>query len=440
MASSDIVEEIFDEINFFAPLIQQSVIVEEFDRQYEPQNNITAGAPIDFLIKGVDGYYLDLEHSDLYVRAKITKANGANMDANVKAGPVNLTLHSLFQDIIPTLGSVQANIPSNMYPYRSYMETALNYSKETQETRLLSEGWVKDTAGSMAVTDLAGANTGLRDRATWFATSNVVEFVGRPHCDIFHQSRLIPPKIDLTLKLIPAPSQFVCISAPPGQNAQQEQFKVVIEHAKFTVRMKRLADAAEVAIQGKLQAKKMRLPYTKVEMRQFTIPANVTSQVFENVFNNALPDLVVIGLVNEENFGGHYNRNPFDFQAFGVNRINVYRSGIERPMKGYTPDFGNRRFIEAYKTLTKELGYNIGDKALSLTPTEWANGFTFYAFKVTDGPIGSGADSPRSPIPTGDLKVSIGFSAPNNHNIKVVVLAQSVGYMFFDQFKIVTLV
>ena len=215
---------------------------------------------------------------------------------------------------------------------------------------------------------------------------------------------------------------------------------MVIEHAKFTVSMKRLADAAEMAIQRKLQEKKMRLPYTKVQIKQHTIPANVTSQVFENVFNNALPDLVVIGLLNEENFGGHYNRNPFDFQAFGLNCINVYRSGTDFPRKGYSPEFGNRRIVEAYKTLTRELGYDIGDKALSVTQSELANGFTFYAFKVTEGPIGSGADSPRAPIPIVDLKISIGFSAPNNHNIKVVVLSQSVGYMFFDKFKIVTLV
>ena len=181
-------------------------------------------------------------------------------------------------------------------------------------------------------------------------------------------------------------------------------------------------------------------PYIKVQMKQLTIPANVTPQVFENVFNNAFPDLVVIGLLNEENFGGNYNRNPFDFQAFELNCINVYRSGTDCPRKGYTPEFGNRRIVEAYKTLTKELGYDIKDKALSLTQTEWANGFTLYAFKVNDGLIGSGADSPRSPIPTGDLKISIGISAPYNHNIKVVVLSQSVWYMFFDQFKIVTLV
>ena len=47
--------------------------------------------------------------------------------------------------------------------------------------------------------------------------------------------------------------------------------------------MKKLADAAEVAIQKKLQEKKMRPTYTKVQTKQLTIPANVTSQVFENV-------------------------------------------------------------------------------------------------------------------------------------------------------------
>ena len=97
MATGDIVEQLTDEVDFFAPILQKNIIVEEFNRQYEPQNNITPGAPIDFMIKRVDGYYLNLEQSALYVRAKITNANGANMDANTRAGPINLTLHSLFQ-------------------------------------------------------------------------------------------------------------------------------------------------------------------------------------------------------------------------------------------------------------------------------------------------------------------------------------------------------
>ena len=75
----------------------------------------------------------------------------------------------------------------------------------------------------MAVTDLAGANTGLRARATRFAAGAVIELVGRPHLDIFHQSRIIPPGIALCIKLLPSANQFVCIGlCLVGQNAVQE--------------------------------------------------------------------------------------------------------------------------------------------------------------------------------------------------------------------------
>ena len=89
----------------------------------------------------------------------------------------------------------------------------------------------------MAVTDLANANTGLRDRAIRFAASAVIELVGRLHLDIFYQSRLIPPGIALRIKLLSLANKFVCICPPPaGQNVVQEQFKVVIQDVSFIIR------------------------------------------------------------------------------------------------------------------------------------------------------------------------------------------------------------
>ena len=123
----------------------------------------------------------------------------------------------------------------------------------------------------------------------------------------------------------------------------------------------------------------------------------------------------MIGLLHEANFTGHYNRNPFNFQAFNLNRIDVYRSGTKCPQGGYTPDFTQAIYFLAYNTFTKELGLNRGNEAVAFTPTEWSNGYFLYVFKVTDGPIGSGAVSPRSPIPTGDIKISVGFAAVNNN-------------------------
>ena len=197
-----------------------------------------------------------MDESRFIVRAKITKANGTNMDNNLRAAPVNLPLHSLFCEINATLNDTPVSDPNPLYPYRSYIETILNFSEDTQKTRLLSEGWVKDTARNVAVTDLAGGNTGLRDRATRFAESDVIELVGRPQCDIFHQSQIIPPGLTLRIRLMLAANQLAIICPPPaGQHAVQEQFKVIIQDASFIIRTKKLADAAELSIRKLLLEK-----------------------------------------------------------------------------------------------------------------------------------------------------------------------------------------
>ena len=178
------------------------------------------------------------------------------MDNNVRAAPVNLLLHSLLREISTTLTYTPASDPNPLYPYRAYLETIWNYSEETQKKRLLSEGMAKDTARQLAVADLAGANTGLRDRATRFAASAVIELVGSPHLDIFHQSRIIPPGISRRIKLLPSSNQFECIYPPPaGQNAVQEQFKIVIQDVSFIIRTKKLATAAELSIRKLLLEK-----------------------------------------------------------------------------------------------------------------------------------------------------------------------------------------
>ena len=430
----NIIESIPDEVDVFAPILQQNIIKDEFDQEYLPVNAIQAGAPIEFSIKSAIDHYLDLDESRMIVTTKITKANGTDMDNNLQAAPVNLMLHSMFREIDVTLNDTPASDPNSLYPYRAYLETLLNYSEEVQKNRLLTEGWVKDTAAQMAVTDLAGANIGLKDRATRSATSTLMNLVGRPHLDIFHQGRLICPNVALRIKLIPSSNQFACISPPPAAQGVQEQFKVVIQNVTFMMRIKKLADSAHLAICKTMLTKTIKLPYAKVQVKHLTIPANVTTQDFDGIYDGALPDLVVVGLVADEDFAGHYNRNPFNFQAFNVNRMELMRNGVRRPTYGYTPNFTTKQYNEDYTTLLSQLKLNKGDKCLALTPEEWANGYTLYAFQVTDGPIGSGANSPRSAISTGKLRLSIGFSAANTTSIKVILLSQSVGFIDINHY------
>ena len=99
---------------------------------------------------------------------KISKADGTNIEANT-AALMNLTLHSMFREIGLELNGRNVGETSQHYPYRSHVESLLNFCKETQETRLLCEEWTKDTSGQIAVTAVGGNNAGFNARAAIFA-------------------------------------------------------------------------------------------------------------------------------------------------------------------------------------------------------------------------------------------------------------------------------
>ena len=54
---------------------------------------------IEFTVKGANDLYLHLNNLRLHVLAKISKADGTNIDANT-AALINLTLHSMFAKLV----------------------------------------------------------------------------------------------------------------------------------------------------------------------------------------------------------------------------------------------------------------------------------------------------------------------------------------------------
>ena len=191
--------QITSEVDLFGSMMQQNVIENEFNRDNAPLATIQAGVAIEFTLKCANDLYLDLNNSRLHVIVKISKADRTNIEANTTA-PINLTLHSKFREIGLEFNGRYVGHTSQLYPYRSDFETLLNFSKKIHETRLLSEGWTKDTCAHMGVTAVGGNNAGLNTCATKVARSAVVELIGRPHLDVFQKERLIPPNIDLNIR------------------------------------------------------------------------------------------------------------------------------------------------------------------------------------------------------------------------------------------------
>jgi len=216
-AASTSSEALLGEVMLFDPVSQTNVIINDFTRSFAPIASIQKGAPIEFFVSRSGQLYIDPEQIYLHLTTKLTKADGAVIvgAANGRSlvGPCNNFMHTCWKEVTLMLNNKMITDPSNMYPYRAYLETILNNPKDVQETRLITEGFVKDKHTTIATNTPATADSGLAARSDLMKDGSINEFYGRLHLDILQQGKLLPPGLDISLKLIPSDDKFALMSS-----------------------------------------------------------------------------------------------------------------------------------------------------------------------------------------------------------------------------------
>ena len=129
---NNVTKKIISEVHLFGSIMQQNVIKNKVNREYVPLATNQPRKAIKFKITGLNDIYLDLNNSRLHVFAKITKTNGKNIDANT-AAPIKLTLQTKFREIDVELTSENVLKTSQLYQYRSFVESLLNFKKRLKE-------------------------------------------------------------------------------------------------------------------------------------------------------------------------------------------------------------------------------------------------------------------------------------------------------------------
>ena len=143
----------------------------------------------------------------------------ANLD---EISTVNNFFQSLFSSITCTLNGVEISDPSgNWYPYKSYLETLLSFSKATKNGRLLSNCYFEDTPrqyDSIGTVDAAGKtltqsiNDGYKLRKDYFLNSKKRFFNIPLHIDITTLRKYLPPNIKLEIEFHRSPDYFSLLS------------------------------------------------------------------------------------------------------------------------------------------------------------------------------------------------------------------------------------
>lgn len=336
-------------------------------------------APIEFNIKGNDTNYLNFSESKLYIRCKIVDSKQADIpyeaDKTKSAyAPVNNFLHSMFESVSMSVNDTEITQFSKYYPYRSYIETLLAKGKDYKKSVAQTSCFYK-TKDESSVTD-----PGWESRMNLADKSSVFEMVGRPHVDLLHQIKFIPPGVDIKLTFNRASDAF-CIqtagTAPPNN------LQVQIIEAQFIVTKHSLLNSVLMNQLKKWNSgSPVSYPMREIQMKTYNLPTGTISHYNETIISGYLPDRLVLGLVDAKNVHGSYESNPLVFQDFGLTNVNVTCNSEVQTQIQMELDFAGNRYVRAYSALFEGLGIADCDSGVELSLEEFKKSKVFFVFDL----------------------------------------------------------
>jgi len=142
------VDFVSSEFDIFAHKPIQSAILRTDVVHYKPIATVDQN-DLEFLIPGDSETYLDLDIK-LFVRGRLIGADGKDLDASDFTAGTNYFLLSLFSQCNISLKNVNITPASELYPYRSYMESLLTYGSDAANSHLTKAFWYLDEGDVLA--------------------------------------------------------------------------------------------------------------------------------------------------------------------------------------------------------------------------------------------------------------------------------------------------
>ncbi|XP_061191694.1 uncharacterized protein F54H12.2-like [Saccostrea echinata] len=309
------------ELSLFASPTNQVAVEKVYLTEARPISSIgVSDTPIKIVVSGSGAEYIDLKRSRLYVKARILKADGSSLAANEKTGIVNLPLQILFG------------------------------GKEELSSPKQSQLFFKDEGNLGDANAYDGGNAGLVLRYGYTQESKVFELEGNLMEDIFDIDKYLINGVDIYIKLFRSSAPFVMMSAESTPAYRLELLDVVYKVAKVRVDPGVLLNHSK-----QIESTPVKYTISRNELKMNTIPKGSTEFYWDNIFPQAVPDRIVVGLVDQKAVNGDYTTNPFNFEHFGVTDVGIYENGESVPGRPLKTDFTTGHYSSAYARLFEVL-------------------------------------------------------------------------------------
>lgn len=426
-ASSSNINLIRSELSLFDEPPFDVSLSNSFHAEHYPVNSVSdRTSPITFYIQGSDQHYLDFRESRLYVRGKIVHEDGKPMVKADIMAPINNFLHSMFSQCTIWLNETQITPPNMYYAYRAYIDMLLGYGKEYKKSQALCNMYFreKDVENSDSTVE-----DGFKLRFETVKESQTFEMYGRPHTDLFLQTRYLIPGIDVRIQFERSTDNF-CLFGPA--NATNQKFKLELEEVILYIKKHLILPSLAVAHLKQWESgTPISYPIKKVEIKAFSVATGSMQVVNENLLTGQVPDRLIIGIVNSQNLHGTQQTNPFVFKDFNLNYINVSIDGDQVSGRPIDLDFTEKspKFMRAYLNIFDSLGYTDCDVGIDLTLEEFKKGKQLYVFQLR--PLTESFTLPRY----GNVKIELKWNPGTTCPLSVLCYVEYQSVLYIDNTK-----
>ena len=368
------------------PLIQTAIEGSTWDK-IEPSNNWDSNSTLEFIISGSNDKYIDLSSIQLFLELSITKNDKTGLPADVPVSVTNNLLHSLFKNIETRINTSTVSNYSDKYPYKAYFENLLGYNQESKKILLRGDCWFKDTDGdfdTFLIKDdkddksvvTRRANTGFISRNLVISDGKPFELCGNLHLDICTADKLILNNNDVTLLLKKHDNSFIFL----GDTNICKDFRINYLKAHILIRRVQVAPSVMLANTFSLEKLPAQYPLKRVEIKDIVGEFKSTTASFKNIATGTMPIRVVVGFVETEAFSGKFEKNPYNFQNFGIKSAELKVNSKVLPFSSKLEfNFKAKNYFQAYSTLFK----CIKDAPNDISYEEYPNGNFILAFNLS---------------------------------------------------------
>eukprot|EP00112_Aurelia_sp_Birch-Aquarium-sp1_P014123 Seg3025.2 transcript_id=Seg3025.2/GoldUCD/mRNA.D3Y31 product="putative protein F54H12.2" protein_id=Seg3025.2/GoldUCD/D3Y31 len=391
-----------------APLSDVS-IKSRHDTDYYPSDAVPDNSKETIYIPVVNRSEEDLQdvgqvecHASIQICNTADGTKLASTLAAAKYGICNNFGQAIFKQVTLQEGDTDMNNSTGTYPYQCDFENCLTYDDKDLEGRPRLEGYMPDTATTVAMEEKFGGqtNAGLTARSAMFDSGKVVKVITKFHLGPLMQRRYLPPKTRITLKLIPNSDAFLLTQ---DATATTKTYGVYIKSIKVRVRSVKLDDQLMQQIRMNLQRGPAIYPTPIPVMVTQVIQNGLLNWEWDNIFSGRIPKILMFAIVKNAAYNGSLAENPFNYKNLGITSTRIKIDG-DLVIPEIRTDFTNKDYYEAYLQVLKATN----DKSCLLNSNTW-DIRNIWAFDLT--PKGTHTLKEYYPAKSGNLRIELNFKA-----------------------------